>query len=114
MIWVNKNRISTKIGMVFGMLRALLFFYVVYLIKFGNEPDWPMYWLIFLYVDFPISLVYFRVFDMFSAIQPLPNVIAQVLNVVVPFMFFGVLGTLWYLFLPSWIANIIQKFRKVK
>lgn len=114
MIWLDKNRISTKIGIVLGILRALLFFYVVYLIKFGNEPDWPMYYLIFLYVDFPISLVYFGAFKMFSTIPPLPDFITQVLNVVVPFVFFGVLGTLWYFFLPVWIANIIQKFRKIR
>ena len=105
-----------RIGLVLGGLHLLLVAYVVFLIFSGRETDWPMYWNIFIFLDFPISLLWILttyvlnlMLDTGGSIVPIvPYPANDFSNFLLPLFFCGVIGTLWYFFLPNVLRNLLK------
>lgn len=120
---MKKIKIYYIIGAILAAIHAVLVGWIVYCIFSGVESDWPMYWVIFLIIDFPFSLIYVGLEITFFKMYPsnviinIPNLVSFPLNdlhnFVLPFLFLGVGGTLWWFFLPVLIVklfNIIARF----
>ena len=43
-------------GLAGGLLHLLILGYTVHLVLGRSAMDWPMYWMLFLALDFPVSL----------------------------------------------------------
>lgn len=112
------KRTPLKIGILLAALHLALVAYVVSLLLRAGEPDWPMYWLIFFFLDFPVTLLYVGaglLVDVFQIprVLPLPgpSAVGDVLNFILPIFFYGIFGTLWYFYLPSLVSRVIQRMR---
>ena len=108
-------KLRVKLGLFLGALHRMLVAYIGYLIIFGTEPDWPMYWLIFFGIDFPVSLLFMGLGFLVSCLGApatvpfLPERTNDVLNFLLPIFVFGMLGTLWYAWLPTLVIAIGER-----
>ena len=77
----------------------------------GTEPDWPLVWLGFMVIDFPISLLYPALTSLGSALPSTVQLVRpyspmnDVKNFLAPAFFFGVFGSAWWLLVGSWIQR---------
>jgi hypothetical protein len=82
----------------------------------GTEPDWPLVWLGFMVIDFPISLLYAALNSLRSVIPstvPLARPYSpmnDVWNFLAPALFFGICGSVWWFLVGGWI----QRWRSSK
>ncbi len=98
---------SYVIGLVLATAHAVLIGYIVWLIHYANEPVWPNYWLIPYLVDFPASLlcgVVVRLLPDNVRRKPGTAKMFDISNFLIPFIFLGVGGTVWWFVLPQGIA----------
>jgi len=115
------------VGLVLAALHGALVVYMVKLIVSGIEPDcWPMYWMIFITIDFPFSLLAMVIGSLLEWISPdkllwfSPDTspLNDVVNFWIPLFVFGVLGTLWQAILPSLLMSAYKKlmsaYKKLK
>lgn len=81
----------------------------VTLILGAHEPDWPMYWLLYLALDFPVSLGVVPLAWMFppSAAGPL----SDFPNFWWPLAFHGVVGTGWWYIVGWAIGQRLTRWR---
>jgi hypothetical protein len=79
-------------------------------IRSSLDGQAPLLWVIFAVVDFPISLIYFLAGQGYSRwLHALDNpILAQVFYL--PHFIHGVLGTLWW----YWLPKIISRFRTTR
>jgi hypothetical protein len=96
------------VGIALATAHLALIAYVVWLIHYANETDWPMYWLLPLYVDFPASLIWFGIDHLtYKFWLPKPGTerphALDVHNFIIPFVCLGVGGTAWWFYLPQGI-----------
>ena len=76
------------------------------------EPDWPMGWTIFLFLDFPVSLLLFIVESAGSALPSHVQLISgyspvnDVWNFLVPAPFFALVGSVWWFLLVRWFQRL--------
>lgn len=105
---------AKSIGFAFAFLHFSLFTYIIALILSGREPDWPMYWLLFMGIDFPVSLLFillgyvlgFLPFQQMTRF--LPGVFGDFRNFILPALFFGIVGTWWWYTIPQLIAKAVR------
>jgi hypothetical protein len=93
-------------GFVLAGAHTALIIYITILILSGTEPDWPMYWILFLFVDFPSGLFMIPLMSLFhgSANGPLHDLG----NFWVPLIGFTIVGALqWYVI--GWILEFFYK-----
>ena len=73
-----------------------------------DESDWPMAWIPFLFVDFPVSLIWVGL----SAVLPTPlridlvssySPLNDVMNYWIPVLFLSLVGTPWWFLVGRWI-----------
>ena len=74
----------------------------------GDEPDWPMAWVVFLFVDFPVSLAWYALNSLNAVVPSHVNLVSpsdspfnDVWNFLVPLGFVGIVGTGWWYFVGS-------------
>jgi hypothetical protein len=67
----------------------------------ANEPEYI--WLIFILIDFPVSVGYL-------ALEALTNLDSYLWF---SFLYFGVLGTVWWFYLPRLIHKLIKRLCRV-
>ena len=109
-----KPIIPIIVGFTLGSWHLYQVGHIVKLILSGVEPDWPMYWLIFLFSDFPISLLWL---PLSALISMFPSDIAffgspyfdDPVNFITPFIFFSIVGTTWWIYLPKMITILANK-----
>lgn len=119
---------SQKLFLCLGIILAIahlviLAFAVDLIFSKAESGQWPLVWFIFIYLDFPFSLLYFIVGPLFFIVEfflPihllirdflgifLPWPITDFNNFLLPFFFFGILGTAWYFFLPRLIYTLLK------
>ena len=99
------------IGLVCAALHLGLVGYVVHLILNGKESDWPMYWHIFTYLDFPASLIAIAVLRL-AYVSGTPQFASKTTtvtndlhNFIMPLALFGVGGTIWWFYVPQIVAH---------
>ena len=78
-----------------------------------------MYWLIFLAIDFPVSLFYILAGYLINlcglgskAVGFLPGRLGDVNNFLLPALFFGLFGTGWWFLLPQLIAGFFSRINR--
>jgi len=86
-------------GLAGALAHLLILGVVVSLILGGGEPSWPKYWVIFLALDFPLSLGVIPVTWLVPVAQGGP--LADVANFWWPLAYHGVVGTLWW-YIVGW------------
>jgi hypothetical protein len=97
-------------GIHFGLVAA-----AVVAILAGTEPDWPLVWLGFMVVDFPVSLLYPALISLGSGLPSTVQLVRpyspmnDVRNFLAPALFFGVFGSVWWFLVGGWI----QRWRSV-
>ena len=103
-----------RIGLFFALIHLLLVGYVITLILSGNEASWPMYWSIFVALDFPLSLGIYVIGFFVPAGGALP--LNDLANFWVPAIYFSCIGTVWWYFVGvyglkyfSWLRNSNNK-----
>ncbi len=107
--------LSKRIGFALALLHFLLWSSVVYSILSGLERDWPMYWTIFLAIDFPVSLIYLVIsYPIFllqfpSHLPFLPGNMGDLTNFILPVVFFGLVGTWWWFVLPQLLSKFFSR-----
>ena len=115
---LNPRRLSFKIGLILAVFHLSLLGYIVRLILSGTEPDWPMYWLIFMGIDFPVSLLFIAVGIFLPSKMSLsfnnmiPYPVSDVSNFILPVLIFGILGTAQWFALPIILANLSRILRE--
>jgi hypothetical protein len=84
----------SRIGISGGLLHLGILAYTVYLVLSRGAPDWPMYWLMFLALDFPVSL---GVLPVTWIAPPAPGgPLSDLTNFWWPLLYHGVVGTGWW------------------
>jgi hypothetical protein len=81
-------------GLAGGLLHLLILGYTVHLVLGRGAADWPMYWTLFLALDFPVSLGVLPVTWLAPPAGGGP--LADVTNFWWPLAFHGVVGTAWW------------------
>ena len=77
-----------------------------------------MYWLIFMGIDFPVSLLFIAVGIFLPSKMSLdfnnmiPYPVSDVSNFMLPVFTFGILGTAWWFALPIILANLRRIIRE--
>ena len=101
MTW-RKNRLAV----ILAAVHLGLVLFVAVAILAGDEPDWPMAWVLFLVVDFPVSLIWFALNSLNAVVpshlhlvSPSHSPLNDVWNFLVPLGFTGLVGTAWWFFL---------------
>ena len=82
-----------KWGISLAFVRLLLFLFVYF--NQSTDAQWQLSYLPFWLIDFPISIIYFFV--------PLPIPLAE-----------GVIGTIWWFFLPIIYWKIMAWLKRAK
>lgn len=107
---------AKKIGTVLAVFHFAGVLYIVYCIFFQREPDWPMYWLIFFALDFPLLILCLPAGALLSAAEftKIPGVTSpsgDILNFWLPLVILGAGGTVWWYFLPRLFRKLF--FRRL-
>ena len=101
----TKQKAILYAGIICSALHAALVVFVLYAIVFATEQDWPMYWAIFLPIDFPYSLLVTVGQGVLPHHIALREPFGDVPNFILPFIILGIGGTIWWFFLPQWILR---------
>lgn len=98
------------VGLLLASCHFLLWVYVVVLILAGHESAWPMYWNLFVALDFPVSMgIYlFALVPLHSGDTP----IGDLNNFWVPALYFGIVGTSWWYMLGVLGPRYIKWLRR--
>lgn len=107
-----------KFGIAFAGLHAAVVAYLLYLILFANEGDWPMYWLVLYIPDIPILLVEFALswIPFPSRIEwlPISSPMSSIWNFWEPLLALGGGGTLWWYWIGTVFDRLVQKIMRSK
>jgi hypothetical protein len=82
----------------------------VTLILSRQAPDWPTYWLIYLALDFPVSLGVIPLAWMFPAASAGP--LSDFPNFWWPLAFHGIVGTFWWYVVGWAIGRRVTRWRR--
>jgi len=95
---MNMN-MQKKIGLLFAIIHLTAFFWFLsYLGDLsGRDGQGPLLWVYWLVIDFPVSLLVILLFAV------------DITSHYVMYIVHGVLGTIWWLFLPTVLYKGIKK-----
>ncbi len=101
---------SYKLGLVLSLIHLVISWWVI--ISVGlSEPDaqWQLVWIAFLPFDFPFSLRVIFAGDIFPdwSLKGFPYPLGDFISFIVPAFVHGIIGPLWYFFLPVFIDGLM-------
>lgn len=97
------------VGVVAAIVHLAILGYTVALITSAHATDWRTYWVIFLALDFPVSLASL---PLVWISQPSPSgPLSDFINFWWPLCVHGVLGTLWWYIVGMSIRERLTRFR---
>lgn len=108
------ERPARLVGIALGALHFAAVLRTTTLILSGVEPDWAMYWMLFFLIDMPASLAIYPFSIVLSLMPGFPLFqdtglpLASFMNFQVPFLFFTVLGTLWWILVPLLVFRVVR------
>ncbi|MBB6523792.1 hypothetical protein HNR48_004107 [Pseudoteredinibacter isoporae] len=93
-------KIRIVLGLVFLSVHTILYVFVLHA-NIVKATDAEMTWLIFMLIDFPVSL---------GVLTPILHVEGspEWNNLYLPALYFGVLGSLWWYYLPTLFSKLID------
>jgi len=101
-----KFTISRFIGLFFAVIHLMLFTMFSIKMNYGSQDAMSgMLWELWKTVDYPISLLAF--YGFISA--PIEWDISILVKYIYPYFVHGVLGTIWWFFIPVVIGGIFNK-----
>ena len=115
---LNRNSWSFKLGIFLALVHfALAVSAAVISITDKSPTGGPNVWLVFVFIDFPLSLVFYHFSGLlygslsFLGLFGLNSSawIGLLGNTIIPVLFFGLAGSYWYFYLPTWIAGAFKK-----
>jgi hypothetical protein len=81
-------------GVAGALLHLLILGYTVHLVLARTTPDWPLYWMLFLALDFPVSL---GVLPVAWLVPPSGRgALSDFTNFWWPLAYHGLVGTAWW------------------
>jgi hypothetical protein len=96
-------------GTIMAAIHVALLGLTVAFIVAGAEPEWPMYWMIFLALDFPVSLA---VVPLAWLVPPSPSgPLSDFANFWWPLGMHGVVGTAWWYIVGMAIGDRLSRLR---
>lgn len=101
----------SRAGLAGALTHLAILGVVVALIVGGRDPGWPKYWLMFLALDFPVSLGVMPVIWLVPAAGGGP--LLDVSNFWWPLAYHGLVGTLWW-YIVGWaigrrVSNLLAR-----
>ena len=96
---------AKKVGLVFAVLHLIAFFLFVIYLNLSTDGQSRLLWTLWLTPDFPVSLFMMVGFDVISPDSQIGGFIRTWL----PYLVHGVLGTIWWFFVPILIGSIFTK-----
>lgn len=93
------------IGSGLAAVHITIFFAFVVYLHLSTDGQSRLLWALWLPIDFPVSQIVTWGFDSVSAEQAMGGVIRTWL----PYFVHGVLGTVWWFFVPTIITNLFSK-----
>ena len=101
--------LTTKlIGTVLAIVHLLAFSAFVLYLHQSGEGQAILLWALWLPVDFPVSLIVLAGFELL----PPDDSIGSAMRRALPYLVHGILGTLWWYFLPFLVAGAFRKITK--
>lgn len=95
----RQDRRPLYVALIVGLVHLMLVGKVAHFCLQGTDADWPMAWALFIFLDFPVSLIQ-QILPSHPALIHLsadPNsTLNDVGNFWQPLFVFGVLGTAWW------------------
>jgi len=88
------------LGLLFAAIHlALFFWFLSYLSDLsGRDGQGPLLWVYWLAIDFPVSLIVLGLF------------VVDVTSHYVMYFVHGILGTIWWFFLPTLLSRAYARF----
>lgn len=105
---MNKMRTSTLVGMVLAIAHLLAFILFVTYLGWSSEGQDILLFTLWIPVDFPISLLVLGGFEVIPSDDASGSAIRRAL----PYFVHGVLGTVWWFYIPRIIAMVFAKFAR--
>lgn len=104
-----KLTVSKVIGLFFAVVHLVSFALFSVMMNYGSQDAMAgMLWGFWKTVDFPVSLLAFYGFIP----PPIEWSISIFLKFIYPYFIHGVLGTIWWFFIPVVIGSIFNKLLK--
>jgi len=99
-----------KLGLIGCMIHLVISWWIItYVVLSGRDAQWQLVWVFLLPFDFPFSLlVLFRGYifpDWYFS--RLPSPLNDFQSFIVPVVVHGIVGPLWYFFLPVFIDGFM-------
>ena len=105
----SKLNLSKSIGLLFAIVHFFLFIlFIGYMHILVEDGQAQLLWIIFLVVDFPVSLVTLLAYKLL----PHGTEIANIARFITPYIVHGIIGSMWWYFLPQIISYFFKKISK--
>ena len=104
-----KYTVSRFIGMFFAVIHLMLFTMFSINMNYGSQDAMSgMLWGLWKTVDFPVSLLAYYGFIP----APMQWGLSTFIRFIYPYFVYGVLGTIWWFFVPIMIGSVFNKMLK--
>jgi hypothetical protein len=113
-LFTKASSASYRVGFTLGFIHLVISWFVIIGLA-TSEPDaqWQLIWVFFLPFDLPFSVINFLpsyYLPHWSFIESLPYPISSFKGFILPSFVHGIIGPLWYFFLPVCISSLINRF----
>jgi hypothetical protein len=98
----RSNNIARNVGLGLALLHTAAFLAMALYIYKSTDPQAPLLWFIFATVDFPLSLLYLLGGWLNSHSPHYYAALSEFLYM--PYLIHGLLGAVWWYFLPKLIT----------
>jgi len=107
---------SHVIGLVLGLVHLVISWRVIIGIAWmsggGGDAQWQLAWVLLFPFDFPFSLIIFLPGIPYWSFDSLPYPVGEFRSFILPAFVHGIIGPLWYYFLPVAISSLWRARRK--
>ena len=96
---------AKKIGVGLAAVHLVGFILFTLYLHSSSEGQAPLLWALWLPLDFPVSLIVIKGFDLIPPDSQLGSFLTKWL----PYFVHGLLGTIWWFFIPVLISSIFNR-----
>ena len=109
-IFAAASRGAYKLGFVGCLVHLVISWWIItYVVLSERDAQWQLVWIFLLPFDFPFSLLVLFAGYIFPAwnFTGLPSPFDNFHSFIVPLVVHGIVGPLWYFFLPVFIDGLM-------
>jgi hypothetical protein len=100
--------LSKKVGIAFAAIHLLVFAIFILYLYLSSEGQTRLLWALWLPLDFPVSLIVIAGLDWIPSDSQLMGATRELL----PYFVHGIVGTIWWFFVPIIIGSLFEKLAK--